>query len=100
MNYYLLVELLNDTETLTVAKIENWIFNNKEYFKKGIENSICGKWQKYANNGETPFPCCCHTKEKDCLFIELYYNLENLVKEEEPDLFYITNIIQRTLKNF
>lgn len=80
--------------------ISSWLRKHRNTYKSKILSTACGKWQKYLYMNEMPYPCCCSIKEEDCIFTELYYNLEKLIREDEPELFYINNIIKRTLKNF
>lgn len=93
-------ELQNFLYTIEEHHIVWWLNKYKNEFYITCQNTNCGKWQKYINNNEMPYPCCCQIKDKDCIFLELYYNLESLVKEDEPDIFFIKNIIKRALNNY
>lgn len=93
-------ELQNLSNPLELNHIVWWIMKYEDEFYKALPISNCKKWHKWFYKDEKPFPCCCSIKEKDCLFIEFYHNLKNLFEEEEPDLFYVNNIIKRTLNNF
>lgn len=95
-----LEELKNNSIQNNTDYISTWLNKYNQVFLKKTQNTNCGKWQKYLNNNEIPYPCCCHTKDKNCIFLELYYNLKSLVKEDEPDIFFINNIIKRALNNY
>ena len=51
-------------------------------FHNSINSSNCRKWYKWLNNQEKPFPCVCSIRENDCVFIELYYELSKITKQE------------------
>lgn len=89
--------LQNTSAQVELEQIHWWLKNYENEFYKAITNSNCGKWEKWLYKGEIPFPCCCAIKEKGCAFIELYYNLDKLTKENNPDLFYINNVIKSSL---
>lgn len=71
----LINELLEGNDKLSIKQIGKWIEENSNYFNFLISETSCRKWYKWKNFNETPFPCVCPERELECVFIELYYNL-------------------------
>lgn len=90
-------ELINKSSVLQMEHIAWWLIKHENYFKYSISESSCRKWSKWLNKGEKPFPCVCPLREQDCVFIELYYELDKisqLHKEENNYHSLISNYSQ------
>lgn len=62
-----------ETEMLTIQTIIEFLNQN---IKVKVLKSQCKKWFKYFNSGEQPYPCVCSARNKECIELQLYYELE------------------------
>ncbi len=87
---------------LNIGHIITWLGEHENYYKFLISESSCRKWSKWIEYNEKPFPCVCPVREKDCVFIELYYELSKIIKQEyssnvefiKSDLIELVLVIQ------
>ncbi len=79
-------ELQNLTNPLEIQHITWWLMKYEEEFYKALPNSNCKKWYKFYYKEERPFPCVCPVREFDCVFIELYYDLDRMIRKENPNI--------------
>lgn len=75
-------ELINIAPILSVNHIQWWLMKHESEFHNSINSSSCRKWDKWLIRNEKPFPCACSSRENDCVFIELYYELSKITKQE------------------
>ena len=80
----ILKELENEELPLTAKKISVWQWLHERDFKHAIENTICGKWQKWRNY-EKIFPCVCSSREEDCIFLEAFAKLLDVYELNESE---------------
>jgi hypothetical protein len=73
-------ELLNLDSELTVNQIQLWLKKYRDECLKAVDFTECRKWARYLRTGERPFPCVCETRVEECIFIELYIELNNALK--------------------
>lgn len=73
------IDELLEHENLSVEEIINWLQNYKYLRDFYINESKCQKWSYFLINGDKPYPCFCEQREKECFFIEIYYELERIV---------------------
>jgi len=56
----------------------------KKHLKKDIkyllEKSDCKKWHNWFNEKDTPYPCVCPVRGEHCIELELYYELQKVVR--------------------
>ncbi len=75
--------------SLSIHQINWWLMKYEDEFYDAISKSECGKWSKWVkNNSIHVFPCACPTREQDCIFIELYFELLKVSKLEANELFF------------
>lgn len=64
----------------------------KEYLQQDIisiiEKSKCFKWHKWFNDGETPYPCACPIREKYCIDLEFYYELQKMISLHNQEAYF------------
>lgn len=61
---------------MIIENIEGWLNVNKKTFQEYIEQTECRKWSKWlADNSVHVFPCVCSTRNKECIFIEGYFEV-------------------------
>jgi hypothetical protein len=75
-------ELKNKSSILNLKQIQEWLSKHEDDYLKEINISSCRKWSKWITHREIPYPCVCPKREKGCVFIELYYKVDNFLKQE------------------
>lgn len=90
-------ELKGTNDFVEMNHILSWLVENENYCKYLINESNCRKWIKWLNNEEKPFPCVCPIKERDCVFIELFYELKKITKQKSNPEFYTSDLIELVL---
>ncbi|WP_179318821.1 hypothetical protein [Winogradskyella helgolandensis] len=84
-----------DKKAVSIHHINWWLMKYEKEFYDAIPKSSCGKWSKWVrDNSIHVFPCACHTREKDCIFIELYYKLLEVRKLNSQEEFYAEELIR------
>lgn len=74
---------------LFIELIKFWLSENENYFYFLINESSCRKWNKWVEDKTIHiFPCCCPSREQDCIFIETYYKLVNIVKLHKNEDYF------------
>ena len=94
------IEELQKIIPLNLEQIETWLFEKREYVKSILETTECYKWKRWQSDKSTHiFPCVCSKREDDCVFIELYYELSKITKQEYSSNteFIDTNILELLL---
>ncbi|UMB52618.1 hypothetical protein MKD41_09740 [Lutibacter sp. A64] len=81
-------ELLNLDSTLNINHIHWWLIKYEDDYRKAIGLTECRKWKRFLMTGEEPFPCACPTRVEDCIFIELYFKLDRVLKLMLDDEMY------------
>lgn len=62
------------TEPISVVTLNKIINDYKDMFLEALDVTNCGKWGKWLKDPSIHlFPCCCHTRELPCVFIEAYF---------------------------
>ncbi|MCO6147392.1 hypothetical protein [Flavobacterium sp. NRK1] len=79
------LSLPEDNKLLT---IKNWIADNKGCFQFAIKETICRKWDKWHQFKATPYPCVCTQRDKYCIELELYYELQRVVEICEQGTYF------------
>lgn len=87
------IEELNETgQVLSIEHIISWLGKHENYYRFSISESSCRKWSKWIETNEKPFPCVCQIREKECVFIELFYELNKITKQEySSNIEFITS---------
>lgn len=68
------------TRRLNVSEIELILAEYRNKFNDIVSNNECRKWSKWVVRNETPFPCVCPTRNEDCIFAEVYYELSKVAE--------------------
>ncbi|RZK26085.1 MAG: hypothetical protein EOO43_03800 [Flavobacterium sp.] len=87
MNFYEEIEYLRH-KVIDTTIIKSWLTKNESNFFEAIIKSHCKKWIKWSYYDEKPFPCVCQVREEDCIFIELYYELQRVIKLHEKEIYF------------
>lgn len=70
--------------------VRKFLLENKSRFDNYIKNTECHKWTKWQrDNSINIFPCVCPIRNKECIFIEIYYEVQkvcNLIQKEQEFL--------------
>jgi hypothetical protein len=61
-----------------IEKLQQWLKMNRDAFIEVSRNNECRKWFRWVNSNETPFPCVCTTRNEECIFAEVYYELSKV----------------------
>jgi len=69
------LSLPEDNQLLT---INNWIIDSAGCLQFSINETICRKWYKWHLFKVTPYPCVCTQRDKYCIELELYYELQKV----------------------
>ncbi|WP_458628281.1 hypothetical protein [Winogradskyella sp. PC D3.3] len=90
LNKEYFIDLLSlDTALVSIHHINWWLIKYEDEFYNAIPNSECGKWSKWLrDNSINVFPCACHTREQDCIFIEMYFELLKVSELEKQEVRY------------
>ena len=73
---------------LRICRMNWWLLKYEDQFKQAIDETTCKKWQKWFYNEEHPFPCVCPKREKLCVFIDLYRELDRLTQVQRMEKFF------------
>jgi hypothetical protein len=65
---------------LSIADIEDILADNVNKMQLIANTNECRKWSNWWNHKGVPFPCACPTRNKDCVFAEVYYKFSELPK--------------------
>jgi hypothetical protein len=84
-----LQELIKISPILNTQHIQRWLIEYEKEFHKVINNCECRKWSKWLTANEKPFPCTCATRKQDCIFIETYYKLNNVLDLYKRQKYFI-----------
>ncbi|MEM5540721.1 hypothetical protein [Olleya sp. AS48] len=72
-----------------IHHINWWLMKYEDEFYNAITKSNCGKWSKWIrDNSIHVFPCVCQTREQDCIFIELYFELLKVSELELKEVYF------------
>ncbi|WP_033959942.1 hypothetical protein [Psychroserpens jangbogonensis] len=75
--------------TYSIHHINWWLMKYEAEFYEAISKSNCGKWSKWVrDNSIHVFPCACPTREQECIFIELYFELLKVSELEPKEIFF------------
>ncbi len=74
---------------LSIHHINWWLMKYEDEFYNAIPKSECRKWSKWIDDNSIHiFPCVCPTREQDCIFIELYFELLKVSELEEQEIYF------------
>ena len=73
---------------LRICRMNWWLLKYEDQFRQAIDETTCKKWQKWFYNEEHPFPCVCTKREKLCVFIDLYRELDRLTQVQRMEHFF------------
>jgi len=83
-----LIETSNSS-IFSIHHINWWLMKYEEEFYNAIPKSNCGKWSKWVrDNSIHVFPCVCPTREQDCIFIEMYFELLKTSELEKNEVYF------------
>lgn len=95
-----LKELIGIKPSVDITQIHSWLTKHKNEFHNAINSSTCRKWSKWLTANEKPFPCTCATREQDCIFIETYYKLNNVLDLYKRKKYFIDLVAKyHSIKN-
>jgi len=78
-----------DYKLISIHHVNWWLMKYEFEFYDAIPKSECGKWGKWVkDNSINVLPCACHTREQDCIFIEMYFELLRVSELEESEVLY------------
>ena len=82
MTYLEIIGLIENTNSIEIEKIKTWLLNYQNQFYLSINKTNCRKWSKWVEDKTAHIlPCCCPIREQDCIFIETYYKLQEIVEQ-------------------
>ena len=73
---------------LRICRMNWWLLKYEDEFKNAIDETTCKKWQRWFYNDEHPYPCVCPKREKLCVFIDLYRELDRLTQVQRLENFF------------
>ena len=80
---------LPNNQNLEIKQITTWLAEYENYFYFLISESNCGKWSKWLEDKTSHIlPCCCPKREKDCIFIEIYYQLDRVIQLHQKEEYF------------
>jgi hypothetical protein len=83
------IQNLKNNQPLKAEYINHWLKENSANFNIAIEETECHKWKKWQrDNSIFVLPCCCPTRNDECIFIETYRELEKYVLSIKTEAFY------------
>ena len=65
---------------LSLFDVVEFLRRENKSFKEISKTNDCRKWSKWIACNERPFPCVCPTRNEDCIFAEVYYELDKVSK--------------------
>src|SRR5690554_2839664 len=66
--------------TIKLQEVSVFLDEFRKSFNEVANTNECRKWSKWVARNETPFPCACPTRNEDCIFAEVYYELSKVDK--------------------
>lgn len=88
LNFYSKTQVLMNKQIVELQKnqphkvefIKNWLSENQNYFYLLLNENNCRKWSKWLEDKSTHiYPCVCPIRNQDCIFIETYYKLAEVM---------------------
>ncbi|PVX46164.1 hypothetical protein C8C85_1990 [Flavobacterium sp. 103] len=84
-----MIQELQNNQPLKLGYINHWLKENSANFNMSIEKTECHKWKKWQRNKSTfVLPCLCPTRNNECVFIDIYRELEKYVQYIKTEAFY------------
>ena len=72
-----------------INEIKSWLTDNSEKVKLDISNSKCNKWENWFEDKATHiYPCVCSNREQNCIFIEIYYQLDRVIQLHQREEYF------------
>ena len=73
---------------MKVISIQSFLESYRNELKLSIQNTECYKWTRWQkNNNIHVFPCVCPVRNKECIFIEIYFEVQKtyrlILKKQE-----------------
>lgn len=85
-------DLINDR--IKIEDIPEWLRLNQHKLSLSIEKSSCYKWTRWqADNSIHVFPCVCRTRNEECIFAEIYYEVWKVFQMVMPEEEYISALM-------
>ncbi len=74
---------------LSISEIKSWLTDNSEKIKLDISNSKCNKWENWLEDkSKHIYPCVCSNREQNCIFIEIYYQLDRVIQLYQKEEYF------------
>ncbi len=74
--------------SLRICRMNWWLLKYENEFKQAINETKCLKWRKWFYNEEHVYPCVCSNREKLCMFIDLYRELDRLTQVQRLENYF------------
>lgn len=83
------IQELPSNQNLEIEQITTWLDEYENYFYFLINETNCRKWSRWLEDKASHvLPCCCPKREEDCIFIELYYELNKLIQLNKKETYF------------
>lgn len=83
------IQELPSNQNLEIEQITTWLDEYENYFYFLINETNCRKWSRWQDDKTSHIlPCCCPKREEDCIFIELYYELNKLIQLHKKEAYF------------
>lgn len=84
-----LFQQLPSNQNLEIEQITTWLDEYENYFYFLINETNCRKWSRWLEDKTSHvLPCCCPKREEDCIFVELYYELNKLIQLHKKEAYF------------
>lgn len=70
-----------------IETINKWLDVNRKLTNSLVHQTSCPKWRNSLKNKSHIFPCLCKQRDEDCFFIELYDELNKILKLHAQEQF-------------
>lgn len=83
-----IIQELPSNQFVEIEQVTTWLDKYENYVNFLINESKCGKWSKWVEKSIRELPCCCPKREENCIFIELYYELNKLIQLHKKEAYF------------
>ncbi|HRE78468.1 MAG TPA: hypothetical protein PLL09_11670 [Flavobacterium sp.] len=81
----------DSNDVFKVAIIKTWLIDNHNSFQYLLNEISCNKWKVWLEDKATHiYPCVCSKRDQNCIFIETYYKLEEIVELHSKEEYFNT----------
>lgn len=56
--------------------------------RKAINKTLCKKWGKWFYKDEQPYPCVCPVRDKECVKLETYFELQKAFNQYNQEAYF------------